>query len=349
MTIRDNYIAITIKKLCPLLSLILLLSGGCAMTPPATVPPASHGATPAPTPEPRSTREYRSDDFIVLSAAPGDSYESLARSYLGGENLAYLISDFNKSTPVVPGKRIIIPLKPDNPGGFSDGGYLTVPLLCYHRFNTKKNNDKTSITEETFERQMAYLKKNGYTTITLHQLFDFLELRRRPPAKSVVISIDDGWKSAKTIAYPILKKYGFTAVLFIYTDNIKTKQNSLTLTWDDLRELKDSGIFEIESHTVSHSDLTEIPDEQLNREIVESQRIIKANLGITSTFLAYPYGLFNEKVINALRQYGYRGGFTVIRGEEAFFTSPYALHRAMIFNTHKIEDFALMLKTSRQE
>jgi peptidoglycan/xylan/chitin deacetylase (PgdA/CDA1 family) len=349
MTKIDKHIALTIYMLTPLLALILLLSGGCATTQPTTESPGSPGEAPATVAEPRPTKEYRSDDYIVLTAVSGSSYESLARSYLGDENLAYLISEFNKNTPIAPGERIVIPLKPENPGGIYTDGYLTVPVLCYHRFSKRKSHDKISVSEETFERQIAYLKNNGYTPITLRQFFDFIELRRRPPQKSLLITIDDGWKSAKSIAYPILKKYGFHAVLFIYPDNIGTKQNSVTLTWDDLRELNESGLFEIESHSVSHSDLTKISDEQLNEEIGGSQRIIKSMLGITTTFMAYPYGLINQKIINAMQKNGYKGGFTVIRGANPFFNAPYALNRSMVYHSEKIDDFAKMLETFRRE
>ena len=190
MTKLEEYIAFTINKFIPLLALVLLLAGGCATTTPTVEPPVSPRETSAPGTAPRSTKEYRSDDYAVLTVGSGDSYESLARSYLGDEKLAYLISEFNNNKPIVTGERIVVPLKPENPGGLYADGYLTVPVLCYHRFNARKNQDKTTVTEESFDRQMAYLKKNGYTTITLRQFFDFIELQRRPPPKSLIITID---------------------------------------------------------------------------------------------------------------------------------------------------------------
>lgn len=331
------------------LALTLLLSGGCVTPPPAITTPPREEAKPAVVAPPRQTREYRSDDHVVLTAVSGDSYSSLARTYLGDEKLSYLIAEFNDNTPITPGQRVVIPLKPENPGGLYSDGYLTIPVLCYHRFQHKKSPDKITVSEDTFNRQMAYLKNNGYTPLTLRQLSDFIDSRRRPPQKSLLITIDDGLKSVKTIAYPILKKYGFPAVLFINTDTIQTKQDPPTLTWDELRELKDSGLFEIESHSASHKDLTKLTDKELYREFAGSRAKLKSMLGTTSEYLAYPYGLFNRTVIDSLQQHGYRAGFTVIRWGNPFFAHPYALNRSMVYNSDKIEDFTRMLDTYRRE
>lgn len=335
-----------------LAALLFFLPAGCVTTP-SPVPPAP--AVAVSTPEipqaapPTSNRERRSEDYVVIIAEASDSYESLAKTYLGDGKLAYLISEFNDSAPIVPGKDVVIPIKPVNPGGLYADGYQTVPVLCYHQFSAKKSKNRISVSAETFDRQMAYLKDNGYSVITLKQFDDFIEYRRRPPKKSVVITIDDGWKTVKSIAYPILKKYGFTAVLFVYTDLIKSKQSSVTLSWDDVREMVESGVIEVESHTVTHADLTKVGDDQIRKEVADSQKVIKARLGVTSTFLAYPYGNFNDSVVEAMQKSGYKVGFTVIRGENAFFHNTWSLNRSMVFNSEKIEDFSRLLETFRRE
>lgn len=294
-------------------------------------------------------RVRRSDDYVVLIAEASDTYKSLAATYLGDEKLDYIISEFNDNKPVVAGSDVAIPLKPVNPGGLYADGYLTVPVLCYHQFSPNKSSNKLIISNEAFDRQMSYLKNNGYNVITLKQLLDFIEYRRRPPPKSVVITIDDGWKTVRTIAYPTLKKYGFSAVLFVYTNLIKSRQSSVTLSWDDLQEMVDSGVIEVESHTASHADLTKLSEEQVNRELRDSQQSIKSRLGVTPVFLAYPYGNFNDKTVEIMRTYGYKGGFTVIRGATAFFHNNFSLNRSMVFNSEKIEDFTKLLETFRYD
>jgi peptidoglycan/xylan/chitin deacetylase (PgdA/CDA1 family) len=307
---------------------------------------------PAPKPAqtiPQPEREIRSAEYVILTAIPADTYESIARVYLGDEGLAYLISEFNRDAPILPGKEVVIPLKPANPGGIYHDGYQTVPVLCYHQISPKKSSSKITVSEETFERQMAYLRNYGYHVLTMKQFLYFIDNRRRPPKKSVVIALDDGWKSARTIAYPILKKYGFTAVLFLYTDLVESKQNPLTLNWDDVRFLKESGVFEIGSHTVTHSDLNKLSDDQLQRELKDSQRIIFEKIGVTTEVLAYPNGVFDERVIKTMKNLGYKAGFTVIKGGNPFFNNPFSLNRSMVYNSEKLDHFIKLLETFRRE
>ncbi|MDD2735351.1 MAG: polysaccharide deacetylase family protein [Desulfuromonadaceae bacterium] len=298
---------------------------------------------------PQSDLESRSTDYVVLFPKGGESYDSLAQKYLGDRSLGYLIAEFNNQAQLKPGKEVVIPVSDSNPGGIYPDGYQTVPVLCYHRFSLHRSSDKITVSEETFDKQMAYLKNNGYNIITLKQLNEFIEFRRKPPKNSLVITIDDAVKAVKTIAYPILKKYAFTAVIFVNTDNTKIKQNSVFLNWDELKELKNSGVFEIESHTASHSDLTTMNDEQLQRELGDSKRILAEKLGINSRFVAYPYGLFNNNVLEVMKRYDYKLGLTVIRGANGAFNHPYALNRSMIYNSEKIEDFAKTLSTYQRE
>ncbi len=333
--------------LCIFLVLIMLVFGGCATAP--TPPPMTEPAPKSVQTLPESEREVRSSEYAVLTAIPTDTYESLARVYLGDESLAYLISEFNGDAPILPGKVVVIPLKPANPGGIYADGYQAVPVLVYHQLSPKKSSSKITVSEETFELQMAYLKNNGYHVLTMKQFLDFIDFRQRPPKKSVVITLDDGWKSARTIAYPILKKYGFTAVLFLYTDLVDSNQTPLALNWDDVRALNESGVFEIGSHTVTHSDLNNISDDRLQRELRESRRIIFEKVGVTTDILAYPNGVFDEKAIKAMKNLGYRAGFTVIRGGNPFFNNPFSLNRSMVYNSEKLDNFIKLLETFKRK
>jgi peptidoglycan/xylan/chitin deacetylase (PgdA/CDA1 family) len=329
-----------------IICLIVVLSGGCA---PKAIESIQVGKDAPMQFFPQTDLESRSTDYVVLILKGEETYESLARKYLGDKSLGYLIAEFNNQAQLKQGKEVVIPVSVSNPGGIYFDGYQTIPVLCYHRFSPNRSSDKITVSEETFDKQMAYLKNNGYTVITLKQLNDFIEHQRRPPKKSLVLTIDDGVKSVKTIAYPILKKYSFTAVIFVNTDNIKIKQNSVFLNWEELKELKNSGVFEIEQHSASHADLTSISDEQLQRELVDSKRILSEKLGITSQFVAYPYGLFNRNILATLKKHNYKLGFTVIRGANGSFNHPYTLNRSMIYNSEKIEDFTKMLVTYQQE
>jgi peptidoglycan/xylan/chitin deacetylase (PgdA/CDA1 family) len=296
-----------------------------------------------------SNRARISEDYAVVMATSSDTYESLAEIFYGDQKLAYIIAEFNKNKKILSDEEVIVPLRPINPGGLYSEGYQTVPVLCYHQFSKKKSSSKISISEEMFDQQMEYLKKNGFTVISLNTLHNFLNYKRRPPKNSIVITIDDGWKTAKTIAAPILKKYGFTATLFIYTDLIRPKPNNVTLCWDEIKEMMNEGIVEVQSHTASHSDLTKLKEASIERELEDSKKIIKENLGINVKYLAYPYGNFNDQVIDKLKKYGYEVAFTVIKGGNAFFYNNYALNRSMVFNSNDIDDFTQLLETFKRD
>ncbi|HEX8373337.1 MAG TPA: polysaccharide deacetylase family protein [Chthoniobacterales bacterium] len=190
-----------------------------------------------------------------------------------------------------------------------------VVVLCYHRFEAVP--DSLAIKPEEFEKQMAALKDNGITVIGMQ---DFLAWRRNEkviPPKAAVITIDDGYLSGYEVAWPILKKFGYPFTMFVYTDYIKggAKSGGKSVSWEQLAEMRDAGV-DIQSHTVSHSDLRSKKaapdyDKWLESEFGDSKRNIENQLGVQVTALAYPYGLHNETVRAAGLKAGYEALFTV--------------------------------------
>jgi peptidoglycan/xylan/chitin deacetylase (PgdA/CDA1 family) len=229
-------------------------------------------------------------------------------------------------------------------------GYQTVPVLSYHRFS-KTEQDSMTVTEMAFEKQMRFLKENGYRVITLEEFFDFLDFKRQIPRKSVVITIDDGWRSVHDIALPILKKYGYPATLFVYTDLIM--RSNMTLTWEQVSELARSGIVTIQCHTKTHRNLvSEIDQEPLRKyfdevkgELTDSRTTLHEHLGAETEYLAYPYGETSPLVVALLERLGYRGAFTVERGTNPFFVHPYRIKRSMIYGDFDLNDFQKNLVT----
>jgi peptidoglycan/xylan/chitin deacetylase (PgdA/CDA1 family) len=289
-----------------------------------------------------------SPDFIPVIVKPGETLSSLAKKYLDDPDKSWVIADFNDVTSVSAGQEIIIPLEPFGKGGLSSQGYQTVPILAYHNFSAT-NEDLMMVRKNKFEQQMGYLKKNGYTVITLDELFDFLEYRTQLPRKAVVLTFDDGWKGVYTIAFPILKKYDFPATLFVYTDLING--NKKTLSWAQVAELDRGGV-DIQCHTKTHRNLNTIEDNEslenyvrdVKNEITESARIIKGKLNKEVKYLAYPYGDTNNLVVAFLKQKGYRGAFTVKRDANPFFMDHYSLNRSMIYGDFDLNDFKKNLR-----
>jgi len=277
---------------------------------------------------------YQSDEYVVGRFQKSETPDTLAEKFLGDREKSWVIEDANKDVSLKKNKIIIIPLKEKNKAGLTADGFQVVPILCYHRFS----NDCGSplcLPVHLFKQQMRYLSENGYRVVTFGQLLDFLEYREALPKKAVIISIDDGYRSTYDIAYPILKKYGFNATLFIYTDFIGASRNALT--WSQINRMKADG-FEIGSHTLSHSDLTtqkEGEDTQtymarIEKELRVSKQIIDKKLGQNTILLAYPFGRYNQSVLKISKRLGYQVAVTVKRGGNAFFVNPLALKRTQV-------------------
>lgn len=336
------------RGLLPLL-LLFLLAWGCAGPEirPAPLPPP-----PRPVPVPQANARAF-PDFIVAIVQPGDDYSSLAGKYLGDPSMNWFLSEFNGNSLPAPGQDVLIPLSSYAPGGLWPTGYQTVPVLTYHKLSRNGNPDAMTVREADFEAQMRFLRENGYRVIPLGDLFEFLQLRRQIPARSVVITFDDGWRSVYDIAFPILKKYGYPATLFVYTDLIVGSRE--TLSWEQVRELSRNG-FDIQGHSKTHRYLgrkerkESFRDyfEAVRKEIVESSRIIRNHTGREVKYLAYPYGDTNALVGAMTRQEGYRLAFTVDRESAPFFSNDFQVGRAMIYGSFTLEDFGNNLTTFRK-
>jgi peptidoglycan/xylan/chitin deacetylase (PgdA/CDA1 family) len=313
---------------------------------PGTAPAAARAAA-QPAPKPATT--VQTPDFVAVVVQPGETLESLAGTWLQDASRAWEIAEYNGVAGAAPGEELAIPLRPFRRGGLGADRYQTVPVLTYHQFAEKSTNRMT-VSREAFEAQMNLLKTRGFRVITLAQLVEFVEFRGQVPEKSVVITIDDGWRSTYDIAFPILRKFGYPATLFVYTQLITG--GAKTLSWDQVREMAAQGI-DVECHTVSHRNLAlplgqESADQYfatIAKEIAESTRTIEQKVGKRPTFIAYPYGDTNGLAIALLKRQGYRAGLTVNREANPFFAASFRLGRAMIFGDFDLARFEKNLPT----
>jgi len=295
----------------------------------------------------------RFPSFVAVTVQDGDTLSSLASGYLNDSSKDWLISDFNDVSSISPGQKLIIPLKYYDRGGLTLKGYQTVPILSYHKFSESKA-DKMTVTASAFEEQMKLLVDKGYRVITLDQLFDFLDYKIQIPRKSVVITIDDGWRSTYSIAFPILKKYRYPATLFIYSDLITGRKK--TLDWDLINEMAGNGI-DIQCHTKSHRSLTSPAEKEsfrqyydaIEQELLDAAKTIKVKTNKEVKYLAYPFGDTNHLVIALLKRQGYRGGLTVKRDGNSFFVNDYRVNRSMIYGDFDLSQFEKSLVVLAEE
>lgn len=277
---------------------------------------------------------YRSEDYIVCKLPGAVTPSKLAERFLGDKNKSWMIKEANPDASFSRGRSIVIPLKDKNKGGIHEEGFQTIPVLTYHRFSDKCSSP-LCIPARVFDQQMRYLKENGYRVLTPEEFLAFLEYRKGLPKKSVLITMDDGYRSVYTIAYPILKKYGFTATVFVYTSFVGA--SSMAITWKQLRKLKAEG-FTIGSHTVFHTDLTKKKEEEtesdflarVKRELFESKKIIDRKLKQDTFIFAYPYGRYDQMTSQIVREAGYKVAMSVRRGGNPFFANPLSLRRDQI-------------------
>lgn len=187
-----------------------------------------------------------------------------------------------------------------------------IPVLTYHNFTKEKKNESLVITEEEFEKQIKFLKDHHYHSLTLEQIDCFMNHTCKIPKKSVMITIDDGWKSTLEIAAPILKKYQMNAVLFYIGHNI-SGENPSFLNSEEMEVLKrEYPNIEIASHTYDlHQE-----DAYLQEKDVLLSDMEKMKTVIRNPYFAYPYGRHSENYHEALKEAGYRLAFTFGPGEE---------------------------------
>jgi peptidoglycan/xylan/chitin deacetylase (PgdA/CDA1 family) len=289
----------------------------------------------------------RNDHFVVVFAGAGETYERLAARHLGDRRAAWYVARYNDNRKVKPGRTVVVPLGWRNAGGVGDGGYQVVPILSYHHFGDRKH--QLSITAEQFREQLSYLRDNGYHVIPLQSLVGFLDGHHGLPPRSVVITIDDGYQSAYTIAFPLLREFGYPATIFPYTDYI----NNGGLKTAQMQEMAATGLIDFQPHSMSHAnlaliDVSETPqqyNERIAREITASRQRLVALLGATMHSFAYPYGDVTQVVLQTVAAANYLMAFTVEAHANPFFANPLLLGRRMVFHDHTIEDFAGFLAT----
>lgn len=194
----------------------------------------------------------------------------------------------------------------------------------------QKNQAFITVDPQIFDSQMNYLKSAGYQTISLDQLTQSLINRQKLPSKSIVITIDDGYKDIHSYAFAIIKKYGLTANLMISTGLI---ENPDYLSWGQLKEMVGSGHFFVHNHTWSHANLTAVSADKLSFEVLTAKKQLQEYLGKNSTIFAYPYGTLNNTVINFLTQNGFIAAVSTIPGTTQCDSFIMALHRTRIGNS----------------
>jgi peptidoglycan/xylan/chitin deacetylase (PgdA/CDA1 family) len=189
-----------------------------------------------------------------------------------------------------------------------------------------------SVSPQQFDSHLAHLRETGYETISLRQLAFALAQSAPLPPKPVIITFDDGYRDNYDNAFPLLKKYGFSATFFVFTQ-----------TWEMIQEMHRAGM-EFGSHSYRHPDLRGRDLDFLVYEIVGSKEAIEQRLGEPVRFFAYPAGRYDAKTIEVLKSANFWGAVTTQWGAAHTFANRYELQRLRIRGNDSAEVVAAKLK-----
>ncbi|EKQ52259.1 MULTISPECIES: polysaccharide deacetylase family protein [unclassified Clostridium] len=218
-----------------------------------------------------------------------------------------------------------------------------VPVLYYHSINESADNEVT-MTPEMLKKQLQYIKDQGYITLTISELKDYLLKDAPIPKNSIVITFDDGYMDNYRNAFPILKNLNMVATIFCITSNL---DGSYYLSKDAISEMSHYGI-DIESHTVTHPKLNKLTYDDQLKELSESKKTLESITGKEVTSIAYPFGNFNDDTIKAAKTAGYTLGFTTNRGLSDRNDNPLKLDRIYVSSKYNMETFKEILSKTEK-
>ncbi len=217
-----------------------------------------------------------------------------------------------------------------------------IPIFMYHMItdDTPKNpnSEYLYVSPENFDMQLKKMHDSGYKTITFDELSKSIEKDFKLPDKSFIITFDDGYLNNYTEAFPILKKYDYTAYIGI-TSKVIGDPDIYELeyfNYDQAKEMLESGVIKFTNHTYSHKDLSKLSEEEILFQITKSREDIYNNLGVYTDVLTLPFGYTSQRVQKIIKDEGYKvsmrttGKIKPVKTKEDLL----ALYRITITNEH---------------
>jgi peptidoglycan/xylan/chitin deacetylase (PgdA/CDA1 family) len=201
-----------------------------------------------------------------------------------------------------------------------------VSILGYHDFRDRGGSPML-IAAPKFREQMQAIKDSKIPVISLSDVMAWKKGEKNIPEEAIVITMDDGWEGVHTFAYPVLRDFGFPFTVYLYKKYVNIGGRSLS--WDQIKEMMQHGC-EIGSHSVSHESLKKRPksaktdadfQQWILSELKDSREFLEQNLKIKCTSFAYPFGIFDEAVMETGLQIGYESLVTV-NGQKVTWDTP---------------------------
>ncbi len=250
------------------------------------------------------------------------------------------------------------------------------PILAYHRIQEKPEYGMDVATAD-FSRQMDWLHRQGWQTISLDQIKECLDQDLALPAKSFTLTFDDGHKDNYAQALPILKRYGFSALIYLTAGYIGTTKYAVKtevgrqwlaqkpatwqdqdtvncrkfefLSWEEIQEMKTAG-WEFGAHTLSHPHLTRLSRQEQFKEIEDSKKLLENKLNTPIKHFCYPYQDYNQETEDLVRQAGFLTAcYSPSHYDLRFYWDDlYALERIAIFGQMDLKKVSMLVTGSYQ-
>jgi peptidoglycan/xylan/chitin deacetylase (PgdA/CDA1 family) len=224
-----------------------------------------------------------------------------------------------------------------------------IPILVYHEISPHPRPAflRYTVTVRNFARQMRWLAALGYRAINMDALVRGRRGHGKLPKRPFVITFDDGFQGSVDHAVPVLRAYGFTAVFYLVAGHMggssrwMTAETGLelpTMSWDTARGLSDGG-FQCGAHSVTHPHLTQVTPAQCRAELVDGRKILESELGCPVVHLAYPFGSYDETVLDVAMEAGYSTGCSTRPGLSRADDDFLALHRVKVYGHDSLPNF----------
>jgi len=243
-------------------------------------------------------------------------------------------------------------IEASNPGN-------NIKVLMYHRVLNQRPEKGTKwhyVTRDEFEKQMRWLDKLGYTTVTFADYILFREGKLTLPKKSIIITFDDGYQDIYDNALPIMQKYNIRGVLFVMGnrrlknaewDQQEGEEPCYLMDDDQIKETDSLG-FEIGAHSMNHLNLVNLSYEELKYEIMRSKSKIESILEKPVYTFSYPYGSVDNRVQEMALNSGYEFACGVYTGPASFIQNTHDIRRIAIKDNIGILGFLVRVVTPFQ-
>lgn len=221
-----------------------------------------------------------------------------------------------------------------------------VAILMYHQVELVPAGSRFCCTQAAFAAQMRWLRQSGKPIVELAAVIQAVRGQGKVPDGAVAVTFDDGYAGFYDCALPILQETGISATLFAVAGKSggwndwmpQGSERRSLMTAQQLRQLPKWNVT-VGSHSLTHARLPGLDDQTLTQELGDSRTRLADILGQDVNLLAYPHGLYDERVMVFARKAGYIGACSTRSGFNAASVNPLALRRIDVYGTDSLGDF----------